>query len=205
MTSDIAFEAASDLSSGFTLCRPPIDVGPSSSIGDHAGAGDNIHRPVQLTVAAAAETVPDDVAAGGLEWGDAGETGEGGFGSDAPSMRIGREDDGPGDRPDAFDVQKPGREFLDVMGQSSMILIELPCCGENTGGESFRFRSDCSDDGVVRAALTPPTHGLHLRHGQRAACVDAEAETAKERGKHVVVGGSTAVQRLTSDEEDSQC
>ena len=69
---------------------------------------------VELAVAAAAEPVPDRLAAGGGDRCDAGEPCEGGFGADAAVVRPADDQLGGDDRADAGLVEQPGCERPDV-------------------------------------------------------------------------------------------
>jgi hypothetical protein len=58
---DVSFEAASDLSGGFAFGESSGGVGAGFGVAAESAEGDGVQRPVELAVAASAESV-----AGGL-------------------------------------------------------------------------------------------------------------------------------------------
>src|SRR6056297_535320 len=77
---DVTFDAAYDLASGFAFCSSPCGVGLGSLIIAHAHNGYAIDGSVCLPIAAAVQTHPVCLAAGGRDRADATQLGQGGFG-----------------------------------------------------------------------------------------------------------------------------
>ena len=100
MAGEVALEQPGGLASALALGDASGDVVAGSWVVLAAMQRDRVQRPIELAVAAAAEAVPDGLAAGGGQRRDAGEPGEGGFGAQAAGdpprerSRRGRSDNG---------------------------------------------------------------------------------------------------------------
>ena len=57
LSSDVSFQAAHDLSFGFTFGLSALDIGLGSGIHSHAAKHDNVQGAVSLSIAAAIEPV----------------------------------------------------------------------------------------------------------------------------------------------------
>ena len=72
-------------------CELSLVVGAGFGVVADAVEGGHVECPVELAVAAAVEAVAFVLSAGGLDWADAGERGEGGFA--AEPVRVGGRDE----------------------------------------------------------------------------------------------------------------
>src|SRR5829696_686735 len=73
----IALEAADDLSLALALRRAPRDVLLGATIPAHPSQTDHVQRTVSVPVAAAVETMPDNLARGSFDGRDPAQAGEG--------------------------------------------------------------------------------------------------------------------------------
>jgi hypothetical protein len=80
---EVAFEAADGFAACFAFAGSAVEVGNRGGVAVAADHDDRVERTVELAVAAAVEPVADRLAGGGGDGCGAGESGEGGFGSDA--------------------------------------------------------------------------------------------------------------------------
>src|SRR3954447_4860327 len=64
---EVAHQAAADLAAGLAFGGAALDVGLGLGVVLHADHGDRVERVVGLAVAAAVESVPNRLAAGGLD------------------------------------------------------------------------------------------------------------------------------------------
>jgi hypothetical protein len=97
---------------------------------------DRVQCPVELAVAAAADPVPDGLAAGGGDGGDAGEAGKAGLGAQATAVRPGNEQLRGDDRADARLVEQRRREPTHVGEDLVLELLGLDRCGLDPTGEA---------------------------------------------------------------------
>ncbi len=86
MAGEVALEQAGGVAAAFAFRDATGDVGLGRWIVLASVQHDRVEGAVELAIAAAAETVPLRLAAGGGDGCDAGEAGEGGFGADATAM-----------------------------------------------------------------------------------------------------------------------
>src|SRR5829696_10396250 len=73
----IALEAADDLSLALALLCAPPDVLLGATISAHPSQTDHVQRTVGVPVAAAVETMPDNLARGSFDGRDPAQAGEG--------------------------------------------------------------------------------------------------------------------------------
>src|SRR5918993_2536262 len=74
---NVALEAADDLSLALALLCAPRDVLLGATISAHPSQTDHVQRTVSVPVAAAVETMPDNLASGSFDGRDPAQTGEG--------------------------------------------------------------------------------------------------------------------------------
>jgi hypothetical protein len=86
---------------------------------------DGVQSAVELTVAAAAEAVPDRLAARGRQRGDAGEASEGGLGADAIAVRPADDQLGGDDRADTGLVEQFGYECANVADDLALEFVRF--------------------------------------------------------------------------------
>jgi hypothetical protein len=79
LPSDVALEAADDLSLTLSLRGASCDVFLRATISSHASQADHVQRTVGFPIATPVETMPHDLAGGGLDGRDSAEAGEGGL------------------------------------------------------------------------------------------------------------------------------
>src|SRR6266568_4701673 len=79
---EVALEQSGRFVTALAFGDPPLDVGLRRSVGLTSLQDDRVQGAVELAVAAAAEAMPDRLAAGGGHGCDGGEAGEGGFGEE---------------------------------------------------------------------------------------------------------------------------
>src|ERR671910_2862772 len=75
----VALEAPDDLPLALALLSAPRDVFLRALIPSHPSQADHVQRAVGLSVATAVQTVPHDLAGGGLDGSDPAQAGEGGL------------------------------------------------------------------------------------------------------------------------------
>ena len=109
---EVAFEAAVCFSACFAFADPSFDVRDRGFVDSAAGDEDLVHRSVELSVAAAVESVADRLSGGGGDRGDAGEPGERGLASNPAFVGPGEHDLGREERPNAGLVEELWRELL---------------------------------------------------------------------------------------------
>jgi hypothetical protein len=80
--SDVALEASHYFVLGFTFGGAPCHVVAGGLVAAQSHDQDDVQSSVGVTVTAAVESVPDGFAAGGFQWADPAEFGEGGLGGD---------------------------------------------------------------------------------------------------------------------------
>jgi len=79
LAGDVPLEAAADLPGRLSLSGAPGHVSAGAGTAAHPGDRDGVDGPVEGTVAAAVEPVPDGLATAGWDWASAAEGGEGSF------------------------------------------------------------------------------------------------------------------------------
>jgi hypothetical protein len=79
LAGDVAFEAADGLELGLAFGLLALDVGAGGGVPGDAAQRDDVDRAVELSVAAAVQSVADGVAGGGRDRRGAGVSGEAGF------------------------------------------------------------------------------------------------------------------------------
>ena len=97
---------------------------------------DAVQGAVELAVAAAAESVPLSLAAGGGDGCDAGEAGEAGLGAEPAWVRPGDDQLGGDDRSDARFVERGWRECADVGEDLLLELVSFDRCRLDAAGEA---------------------------------------------------------------------
>jgi len=80
---EVTLQHARCVTAGLAVCYTSRDVVAGCGVVLAAVQRDRVECAVELSVAAAAESVAGCLAAGGRDWCDAGESREGGFGADA--------------------------------------------------------------------------------------------------------------------------
>ena len=73
----VALETADDLWLALAFCEAPCDVLLGATISAHPSQTDHLQRTVGLPVAAAVETMPDNLARGSFDGRDPAQAGEG--------------------------------------------------------------------------------------------------------------------------------
>src|SRR5438552_9983639 len=96
-----AFDAAAGFAGGLAGCEEALVVGGGFGVVVDACERDDVQRPVELAVAAAVQSVPSLLSAGGVEGVGAGECGEGGFVRHPVGVAAGDEQLRGADRSDA--------------------------------------------------------------------------------------------------------
>jgi hypothetical protein len=76
---EVALEAAGGFAAALSFADSPLDVVDGRLVDSASGEDDMVEGPVELSVAAAVESVADGLAGRGRDRGGAGEPGEGGF------------------------------------------------------------------------------------------------------------------------------
>jgi len=81
-----AFQASAEVAVGLALGGSSGFVFSGFRMASEAGDSDGVQGPVEVAVTHPAEPVPGALSAAGLQGGDAGQAGEGGFVADASVM-----------------------------------------------------------------------------------------------------------------------
>ena len=130
--------------------------------------------PVELSVAAAVESVPDGVAAAGGDGGDAGEGGECGLAADPAGVGPGDEELGGGDHADAGQVEQFGAGGHDELLEVGFVLGGFGLEEQGTAGGG----ADRRDGGAVLDAVAgqgaEPGAAVELLVGGAAAQLVAQ-------------------------------
>src|SRR5437667_5735873 len=110
MAGEVALDQPGSVASAFSFGDPFGDVVLGCRVVLAAVQDDGVQGAVELPVAAAAESVPCRLAAGGGDRGDASEASESGLGAQPAAMRPGDDQLRGDDRADAWLVEQRGRE-----------------------------------------------------------------------------------------------
>lgn len=126
MAREVALQQPGRFAAALAFGDASLDVGLCRGVVLTSLQDDRVQGAVELAITAAAESVPDRLAAGGGHGRDAGEAGEGGFGADAAWVRPGNDQIGGDDRSDARFIEQPWCEHTDMAEDLTLELLPLP-------------------------------------------------------------------------------
>jgi hypothetical protein len=160
---DVALEAANDLSLALALLCAPCYVLLGATISAHPSQTDHVQRTVGLAVATAVETMPDDLAGGGLDGRDTAEAGQGGLAT-----------------------QPLGIVFKATIKSVAAWSVPMPAKETNSGAACATSRSRCASSSAIsseRESLVTASHRTESELGRRryVAKVISDAEACGHR------------------------